>query len=468
MAIGGNLTQVLILSVIIVIIAFSEISSVFLYPEGIRHRYVFLLSVLFVGTIVYFLGEHRSRILLVLFGVMWLLGAISPSDTKKTEIDIEKSHQSDTSLPPYIHIILDEHIGIEGIPPNFDKNNTFSNKLKNKYISQSFLTFGRAYSRFWKTDPSFINFLNFQSSYDADMFMKDVTGEEEFPFFPNALMDILTNRGYIINVFTGGIPLCNTNSKYRFGRCVKGWDEGLNLYHDGLFILYNYARKMRLLNMYEAAAIRFKLPKVSFSMYPQTLKVVDTINKHIDFLGEGKRGNAYFIHLLLPHSAYLLDETCSYNYDGNFFEEEKTDVIYERYKKQIQCTHLLIDKIINKLDSNNQAKDSTIIIHGDHGSRIPWKRNGTVSFTSEEFIQWYSAFFAIRSPFVTPGYDRRPFALDELLQISTQLKPDFTALKEKQDKFVYSFPQKDETNRNAPHAKYTLPPFANGIRSQTW
>ena len=143
-------------------------------------------------------------------------------------------------------------------------------------------------------------------------------------------------------------------------------------------------------------------------------------------------------------------------------------MIYASYIKQIQCTHTLIDKILNKLDSNDQAQDSTIIIHGDHGSRIPWKRDGTVSFSTEEYIQWFSTFFAVRSPAVTPGYDRRPFALDELLKASTHFKPDFIALEEKQEKFVYSFPKKDESNRNAPHEKFRLPPFANGIRAQAW
>lgn len=466
MALGGNLSQVLISSLIVVVIAFSEIPSIFLYPEGIRHRYVFLTSILFVGTIIYFLREYRVRFFLVLFGVMWLVGAVSPSSIKKTEIGLEESHQPDVSLPPYIHIILDEHIGIEGIPPSFDKNNSFSLKLKEKYINQGFLTFGRAYSRFWKTEASFLNFFNFDSSYDVDKYKQDDSAKEAFA--PNALFDILNERGYVINIFSGGIPLCNKNTSYRLGKCIDALNGGLELYHDEMFIVYEYARKMRLLSMYEFIGKKFGMPKVSFSMYPQTLKVVASTNKFIDFLGEGKRGNAYFIHLLLPHSAYLLDETCSYNYDGNFFKEEKVDIIYERYKKQIQCTHTLIDKILDKLDSNDQAQDSTVVIHGDHGSRIPWKRDGTVSFSTEEYIQWYSTFFSIRYPDVVPGYDRRPFSLDELLQISSQLKPDFKALEVKPEKFVYSFPRKDEKNRYAPHEKYTLPPFAKGSRVQTW
>ncbi len=464
MALGGNLTQVLITSVIIVMIAFSEIPTEILYPEGIRHRYIFFLSILFVGIIIYFLREHIIRFLLVLFGVMWLVGAISPSSTKTIEVDLEKSHQAVTSLPPYIHIVLDEHVGVEGIPTSYDENNEFSLKLKKKYTDQGFLTFGRAYSRFAKTERAFNSFLNFQSSYNSNV---NLVSEEGFT--PNALFDTLTKRGYIINTFSaGGIPLCNNNTTYRSGRCVDTGNGGLELYHDGVFILYNFARKMRLLNMYDLVATKFGMPEVNFRMYPQTLNVLASTNKFIDFLGEGKRGNAYFIHLLFPHSPYFLDETCTYNYDGNFFEKEKTDVVYARYIKQIHCAHRLIDKILDKLDSNKEAQDSTIIIHGDHGSRIPWRRDGTASFSTEEYIQWFSTFFSVRSPTVTPGYDRRPFALDELLKVSTHLKPDFMALEEKKEKFVYSFPKRDASNRYASHEKTTLPPFANGSRTQAW
>jgi hypothetical protein len=175
-------------------------------------------------------------------------------------------------------------------------------------------TFGRAYSRFKKTEASFINFLNFQSSYDTDSYMKKTS------FAPNALFDTLDKRGYVINIFSaGGVDFCDSSKTYKLGRCIITWKGGLKLYHDGLFILYNFTRKMRLLNMYEFVSSKLGMPEVNINMYPNVLKVVTSAEEFMDFLGEGKRGNAYFIHLLLPHSPYFLDETCSFDYDGNFF-----------------------------------------------------------------------------------------------------------------------------------------------------
>ena len=260
----------------------------------------------------------------------------------------------------------------------------------------------------------------------------------------------------------------NKNSDYRIGKCVIASNRGLKIFHDEFLILHNYVKKMRLLNMYDVIRKKLGTPETNITMYPHILEVIRSANEFIDFLGEGKRGNAYFIHLLLPHSPYFLNENCSYNYDGNFFIKEKIDAIYARYLKQTQCAHTMVHKILNKLKSNKETKDSTIIVHGDHGSRIPWNRDGTVSFSTEEYIQYFSTLFSIRSPTVTPGYDRRPFALDELLKVFSASKPDFLTLDNKNEKFVYSFPKRGASNRLAAHQKFTLPPFANGSRAQAW
>jgi hypothetical protein len=472
MALGGNLAQALISSVIIVLFIFSEANRALLYPEGIRFRYVLLLSIFLVGTVLYFLRENRIRFLLIVFSVMWLMGSVSPSSGKIQVLEtvpqeLGKTPQPDTSLPPYVHIVVDEHIGIEGIPSSYDENNKFSLELKNKYIDQGFFVFGRAYSRFRSTVRSFSNFLNFQSQVDSRANV--IEGEKGVSFKPNALFETLTKRGYIINTYTTeDFFLCENGKTYRMGKCVAVLGGGLKHHHGGSIILHNFVKKLRLFPLYAAVAPKLGIPEINAIAYPGTPKAVDSANKFIDFLSEGKRGNAYFIHLRLPHSPYLFDENCLYNFDGNFFKKEGMTEIYARYIKQIQCTHLIVDKIINKLDSKQESKDSTIVIHADHGSRIYEKPDETALFTSEEYIQGFSAFFVIRSPALTPGYDRRPFALDELLKVSALSKPDFMALDNKKEKFVYTIPHGTASNRFDTFEKFTLPPFANGSRVQKW
>ncbi len=75
---------------------------------------------------------------------------------------------------------------------------------------------------------------------------------------------------------------------------------------------------------------------------------------------------------------------------------EAYDDEYRRYLKQIKCTHFLMDKLIKKLDSNPETKNSTIVIQGDHGSRLisayPFLEN-IDRFSEEDYIQSFSNFF---------------------------------------------------------------------------
>jgi hypothetical protein len=188
---------------------------------------------------------------------------------------------------------------------------------------------------------------------------------------------------------------------------------------------------------------------------------------------------------MIPHGAYVLGEDCSYKKSWSFLDHEEEggagpfapywsdikrspaeayDDEYRRYLKQIKCTHFLMDKLIKKLDSNPETKNSTIVIQGDHGSRLisayPFLEN-IDRFSEEDYIQSFSTFFAVRSPNLTPGYVRRPMALDELLNISifgkTPLRDD------EKENFVYFSDSGSQIFKRFP-----LPPFANGIPVPTW
>jgi len=243
-------------------------------------------------------------------------------------------------------------------------------------------------------------------------------------------------------------------------------------------------QKMAILKVYNEIATTNGWPKLA----PQSASPVSSFiyfNEFIDFLGEGKPGNAYFVHLMIPHGAYIFDEKCSYKKGWNFFddEEEKNpnpiasyesdekisdseafDNTYLKYLEQVKCSHLLMDKLIEKLNSHPEAQNSTIIIHGDHGSRLsslePYLEN-IDHFTKEDYIQYFSTFFAVRRPNLTPGYVGQPLALDELLNIIVLGKT--ALLDNEKEKFVYF---SDPAFRI--YKRFTLPPFANGIAAQEW
>ena len=96
-----------------------------------------------------------------------------------------------------------------------------------------------------------------------------------------------------------------------------------------------------------------------------------------------RRGAAFFIHLLLPHSSYVLDR------DGGLlspqlwesaFSDVKGDGVlntsgdrlrkYALYKGQVRWAHTKLYDFFNELRFLGIYEESTIILVGDHGSRI--------------------------------------------------------------------------------------------------
>ncbi len=68
------------------------------------------------------------------------------------------------------------------------------------------------------------------------------------------------------------------------------------------------------------------------------------------------RGRYTFVHLLLPHSPYVLRSDCSQG-------EARTDL-----EQQTRCTLRLLVRFLETLDGLGRLADSVIVIHGDHGS----------------------------------------------------------------------------------------------------
>ena len=58
------------------------------------------------------------------------------------------------TLPVVLHIVIDEQIGIEGIPSRFDSGGQIAEKMRSFYLKHGFQLFGRAYSRYYQSEDS--------------------------------------------------------------------------------------------------------------------------------------------------------------------------------------------------------------------------------------------------------------------------------------------------------------------------
>ena len=140
------------------------------------------------------------------------------------------------------------------------------------------------------------------------------------------------------------------------------------------------------------------------------------------------RGRAYFVHLIMPHAPYILDDACrDTGASGEAYYQlhelhgltppaldAKRVEGYRHYLPQYRCLAGRLDRVIARLDSLPAFAGATIVLHGDHGSRISAGRYAE-DVSDRDIIDNYSAFFAIRRPGVDAGIDERSASVQGLI-----------------------------------------------------
>lgn len=455
-------------------------SIVALFFSGVPFMVAMSLLILGISIICYFLRQHLDKILLIIFGTYWIGAFFTPTVPLivKNPVSIENK-ETDHSLPPYIHIVLDEHIGIEGIPPDIDPNHEFANALKNKYIQNGFKVYGRAFSRYVWSRDSFSSFLNFNPiARPAEHYQKgNIT--------KNIIFETLSQRGYQLNIMQSSyMNLCHEYGNFVINSCItykKTHPEpidpsSISLKDRVLNIFHHYAISLpfgpKVKSIYEtfraspfgkAAGLQNRV--VIMDAPYSTYKAHDELT---EFLRSAKKGNAYFVHLLLPHRPYLFDKQCRFRGSKGSYSIagiKESFYKYPQYLEQVKCGQLLVENLLHIITNNPATKDSTIVIHSDHGSRLQKKtsilKEQFADFTGEDFIQSFSTFFVVRGPEHQAGYDRRPLPLDYLLKniVLDKIPPP----KDESLRLVYLLDGQPGYLK-----PFSIPPFSEGRPATEW
>ena len=111
-------------------------------------------------TLAWILRRHLGTIVSSVFGVMILSTIVLPS----AGIPVGETHRNNATgrlnLAPVIHLILDEHIGLAGLPKDVPGGAELRRDLESFYERYGFTVFPRAYSLFSNTFESIPNMLN--------------------------------------------------------------------------------------------------------------------------------------------------------------------------------------------------------------------------------------------------------------------------------------------------------------------
>ena len=136
------------------------------------------MAIVFIGCCLYFpVGEQL----------------LSPVEEVASDIKTNKH------LPPIVHIVLDEHIGIDGIPDDIEGGKQLKKALASFYVKEGFHLYSKAYSHYTRTYNSIPNLLNFMPRALDDIYFAD--NKQGNILTKNNYFKYLSEKGYKIRVY---------------------------------------------------------------------------------------------------------------------------------------------------------------------------------------------------------------------------------------------------------------------------
>ena len=383
------------------------------------------------------------------FFIVTLSQAFLPQEVQSLEIAKQDLAVGSGPVPRIIHLILDEHIGLEGIPTDIPEGMEVKSQLVEFYEKYGFMTFGGAYSHYSLTINSIPNLLNFSSAAKTRMYIGE--GDNPARLLENQYFEGLARVGYRLNVWWGHhIDYCS-HSQVLIDNCLQIPSHGLkitqsldlNMFERVQLVFSNY---INLSNIYGGARNYYEtfrneilpygvsLPSATWDRHKvTTLPYLFSLEALWQSILELPEGNVAFAHLLLPHSPYVTNADCTirtslqewkYNVlsstrGGVPNTKDSRETHYREYFKQIQCVYLKLDELFKRMEHAGLFENSVIIIHGDHGSRI-MKTEPTIeneqTLSKQDIVDGYSTLFAVKFPKQVGYYDTQTFPIEFLLQ----------------------------------------------------
>ena len=451
MMFGGFVVQNFILFSLIMIFINIQYSSIEVFMFG---------SILVIlGILLLVLKEKIFPIATAIFATFFLVSVVQfgfSQDVHAVEFGARESAVKPVPLPRIIHLILDEHIGLEGIPIDIPGGAELKARLLKFYHQYGFLTFGGAYSHYFLTENSVSNLVNFSSSAKHRLYFKEEDGPNKL--LNNRYFEWLSQAGYRLNVLWGHhIDYCS-HSPVAIEHCIEIPSNGLQLTQDvqmqtmdrvklifatylSLSSLYSHAKGYYLRCRDQLFAYGIALPSGSWDKHQMAaLSYLHALDRLWDNIVELPPGNALFAHLLIPHAPYLANADCSiktsideWKYESLMFSRHalyghkdpntagSREENYQQYFKQVHCLYTRLEGLFEQMQNSNIWENSVIIIHGDHGSRIvrtyPSIQN-EAQLSAADMIDGFSTLFAVKLPEQKGLYDSKAYPLEYLLQVN--------------------------------------------------
>jgi hypothetical protein len=387
-----------------------------LFTIGIGGGFVAFLAILSMR-------EHIATIFITVFGAFFLSALLIPvSSMEFGKEDMARSSGMSSDAPPVVHLVLDGHIGIEGIPLDLPGGSETKAALLRFYEKWGFRLYGGAYS------PYLMTLNSLSSMLDGVVSDKDLVNVEVGQRFggakrliENKYFRTILESSRNIRVFQSDyVDYCDY-AKAAVEFCLTYPVSSINAVAGAEFaavakariILDSFFRRKNISGKFYGSFV-----ERSFYSSVAVRDVFDTLR---DDILANPRGNLFFGHLMLPHDPYVWDRQCRIRPDSRQWMNRRpghTDLTtlgtpeyrkkaYADYFDQVHCVVQLLDNIFTSMNEAGLLRDATVIVHGDHGSRITI-RDPIIAYrdqaTKSDYIDSFSTLFAIRTPELEPGY----------------------------------------------------------------
>jgi len=403
----------------------------------------------------YIIRRRLSTLVALFFGVMLITGFFTNS---RGFIEYSQPGTVNTELPLYIHIVLDGHIGIDGVPTDVPGGDELKQELVQFFEERDFRLYRQAYSHYISTANSMRNLFDFavdNVNYFTDTVSENRTVQRlEHPVY----FDILRQQGYALRVIHPQyIDYCSANRDW-ISACFSYANMNLGAIEAakmpitrkaGLMAHILVKQSSTLSRLYERGVDSFGFPHLQADKLPGTTHShIEQIIADIETHGNG---TAYLIHLLMPHPPYMRNASCEYIYPRPKAEVTPRDTSiavtltksgravvtgrlntiatrerrYQNYFDNVRCAMSWLDQIIDAMQRAALYQDAILVVHSDHGSGIStlvpvaaWRDQ----LTEADYIDSYSSLFAVKGMKQVPQNSFVPLE-DALAEVVSSLFP---------------------------------------------
>jgi hypothetical protein len=355
-------------------------------------------AVLSIGYLSWSLRANLPLIVTVTFGAFLLATLVAP---RPIEASGEKGSlpAAATNRAPIVHIILDEHIGLAGFPEDLPGSTSAKNGAMEVY--KDFALYSHAYSQYPHTELSLAATFNGKTGIEVQHLVE--RRGSTWDLSENLWFERLKEAGFSVKVYQSRyLDLC-------------GERDAVDACYTYSIYSSHVLRRFGFDLITRAKIITRKLFGGDFQFGPfASMEVIDRFKEDI---AENPQGTAFILHLLIPHWPHVFRDDCSVRdpKEWGFIGERSQPVMntprqreenYGVYFEQLACTSRRLSEIFLHLKELGIYDEATIIVHGDHGSRIGESRYHDVQaseLSERDLVDHFSTLLAVKGPGVSPG-----------------------------------------------------------------